>query len=141
MNFDPALFAQLGKSLTDQGNLDKEARTRTAIGRAYYALYLAIRKVIREAENKATHGRNDRVSHGYLQDTLATASDPNLVVLAETLHELYEARRQADYVLEPQGRWITYCQNPRNAKRLLKRAEAEIRRLPKIDFTEMIGKF
>lgn len=141
MTFDPALFAQVGKSLTEQGRLDKEARTRTAIGRAYYALYLAIRKVIREAEGKAIHGRQDRVRHGALLSTLASASNHDLVVLAETLAELYEARRQADYVLEPQGRWIKYCQNPRNAKRLLKRAEAEIRRLPMIDFTEIIGKF
>ena len=140
MSFDPALFTKIGRSLTEQGNLDKEARTRTAIGRAYYALFLAIRKAIREAEGKAIHGRGDRVNHGFLQSTLASASNIDLVVLAETLSELYEARRQADYVLVPQSHWIKYCQNPRNAQRLLKRVEAEIRRLPRIDFSELIGR-
>lgn len=140
MCFEPALFAKIGRSVVEQGDLDKEARTRTAIGRAYYALFLAIRKAIREEEGRAIHGRRDRVNHGVLQSTLASASNYDLVALAETLTELYEARRQADYVLAPKGRWIQYCQNPRNARRILKRVEAEIRRLPRIDFSELTGK-
>ena len=140
MSFDPKLFAKVGHSIRQQGNLDKEARIRTAIGRAYYALFLSIRTEIRTLEGKAIHGRDDRIDHGALKNLLYLANNSDLNNLARTLDELYEARRQADYVLEPTGRWEKYYESPRNAKRLLIRAEAEIRRLPNIDFTEMVGK-
>ena len=140
MSFDPALFAQVGRSITRQGSLDKEARTRTAIGRAYYALFLEIRTAIRTREGRATHGRDGRIDHGALKNSLASASNPELKKLAKHLGELYEARRQADYVLEPSKHWAKYCESPKNAERLLKRVEATIRRLPTIDFTEMVGK-
>lgn len=140
MSFDPKLFAKVGHSITKQGKLDKEARIRTAIGRAYYALFLSIRTEIRTLEGKAIHGRGDQIDHGALKNFLYLAKNTDLNNLARTLDELYEARRQADYVLEPTGRWERYYESPRNAKRLLKRAEAEIRRLPNIDFTEMVEK-
>ena len=140
MSFDPALFASVGRSLTRQGRLDKEARTRTAIGRAYYALFLAIRTAIRTQEGRAIHGRNDRIDHGKLRDVLASANDPDLNSLAKTLSDLYEARRQADYVLQPIGGWAKYCESPRRADRLLKIVEAAIRKLSTIDFTEVMGK-
>lgn len=140
MNFDPALFAKVGRSITRQSYIDKEARTRTAIGRAYYALFLAIRTEIRTAEGKDTHGRGDRIEHGVLRDSLASASNPDLKKLARFLGELYEVRRQADYVLEPIGSWVGYFSKPSNAERLLKRTEATIRKLPTMDFTEMAGK-
>ena len=140
MLFDPALFAQVGRSITRQGSLDKEARIRTAVGRAYYALFLAIRTEIRVQEGSAPHGRDDRIDHGKLKDSLASANNPDLNRLAEILSRVYEARQQADYVLEPIGRWDGYFTKPRNAEKLLRRVEAEIRNLRNIDFTEMVGK-
>ena len=140
MSFDPALFAKVGRSITGQGSLDKEARTRTAVGRAYYALFLAIRTAIRTREGKETHGRDDRIDHGKLKNYLASANNPDLNGLAEILSQVYEARRQADYVLEPIDRWDGYFTSPRNAEKLLKRVEATIRKLPNINFTEMVGK-
>lgn len=140
MSFDPALFAEVGLSITRQGSIDKEARTRTAIGRAYYSLFLAIRTAIRTQEGKEIHGREDRIEHGALNNYLASADSPDLNKLAKILGELYEARRQADYVLEPLDYWAKYCKKPMNAERLLKRVTATIRKLPTMDFTEMIGK-
>ena len=140
MRFDPALFAQVGRSIIRPSSLDKEARIRTAVGRAYYALFLAIRTEIRVQEGSASHGRDDRIDHGKLKDSLASANNSDLNRLAEILSQVYEARRQADYVLEPIGRWDGYFTKPRNAEKLLKRVEAEIRNLQNIDFTEMVGK-
>ena len=140
MRFDPALFAKVGRSITRQGSLDKEARIRTAIGRAYYALFLAIRTAIRNREGREIHGRGDRIDHGKLKNFLYAANDPKLKSLAGVLNDLYEARRQADYVLEPVGHWEGYFTRTRNAERLLKQVEATIRQLPNIDFTEMVGK-
>lgn len=140
MHFDPALFAKVGRSITRQGSLDKEARIRTAIGRAYYALFLAIRTAIRNREGKATHGRGDRIDHGKLTNFLYAANDPELKGLAGILNDLYEVRRQADYVLEPVGNWDGYFTKIRDTERFLKQVEATIRKLPNIDFTEMVGK-
>ena len=140
MNFDPALFAKVGRSITRKGDIDKEARTRTAIGRAYYALFLSIRTAIRTKEGRATHGREDRIDHGLLQNSLSSANNPELNNLAKTLSDLYEARRQADYVLEPTNSWTKLCKSPKYAEVLLKRSEAAIRKLSKIDFTEIVGK-
>ena len=140
MSFDPALFAKVGRSITRQRNIDKEARTRTAIGRAYYALFLAIRTAIWTQEGRETHGRENRIEHGVLKNSLDSAASDDLNILAKLLGELYDARRQADYVLEPSAHWAKYCEKPMNAERLLKRVEATIRRLPTMDFTEMIGK-
>ncbi len=140
MSFDPALFAKVGLSITRRGDIDKEARTRTAIGRAYYALFLAIRTAIRKQESRETHGREDRIDHGALKNSLASAANPDLNNLAKLFSELYEARRQADYILEPSTHWAKYCEKPMNAERLLKRVKATIGKLPTMDFTEMIGK-
>ena len=139
MRFDPALFAQVGRSIIRHGSLDKEARIRTAVGRAYYALFLAIRTEIRVQKGRPPHGRDDRIDHGNLKNSLASANNSDLNRLAEILSRVYEARRQADYVLEPVGRWDGYFTKPVTQK-LLKRVEAEIRNLQNIDFTEMVGK-
>lgn len=140
MSFDPALFAEAGQSIAKQGSIDKEARTRIAIGRAYYALFLSIRTAIRTEEGKEPHGRGDQIGHGNLTNVLYSSDNPELNGLAEILGQLYEARRQADYVLEPAGRWAKDCKSPRKAKNLLRLSEATIRRLSNIDFTEMKGK-
>ena len=140
MLFDPALFAQVGRSIIRPSSLDKEARVRTAVGRAYYALFLAIRTEIRVQEGRPPHGRDDRIDHGNLKNSLASANNPDLNRLSEILSRAYEARRQADYVLEPTGRWNGYFTKPRNAEKLLRSVEAEIRNLRNIDFKEMAGK-
>ena len=109
-------------------------------GRAYYSLFLAVRTKVRDAEGAPTHGRDDNVDHGTLRNSLYSSGSADLVALAKVLEELYERRRQADYVLEPEARWGKELK-PKKADRRAQQVEAIIRsKLPSIDFSPVKGK-
>lgn len=135
--FDPALFAEIGKNIANAGSLDKEARCRTALGRAYYALFLSIRSALRQAQGRPIHGREDHLDHGRLPIALYSAEDPALSAIAKLLDELNRARRTADYVLDPEGGYQSLCISPRRASILAKRTAATIRSLRTVDFAQI----
>ena len=138
--FDPAQFAKIARGLRDRTDLDREARARTMWGRAYYSLFLAVRAKVRDAEGKPTHGRGDHVDHGALRNSLYSSGSADLIALAKLLEELYDRRRQSDYVLEPDHRWDKELK-PTKAARKAKTVEGMIRsRLPSIDFAPLKGK-
>lgn len=139
--FDPSEFAALAADLTDDGKYDKEARTRAALSRAYYALFLSVRSALRTAQGAPTHGRDDRIAHGNLPIALYASNDPGLNAVAKTLEELYRARRTADYELVPDANGAVLCSKPARAQRLARRAEAAIRQLPNLDFSKVAGRF
>lgn len=142
MSFDPSHLIGVAKHLPGFGGIDKEARTRSSVGRSYYAAFLAVRAAICAATGKHI---DDNVSHGDLKDALyAAGSDTgrsDLTATAKILDELYEARRHADYHLDLRGKWEADMQKPAYARGLATKAESVVKRLPTIDFTPMAGRF
>ncbi len=138
--FDPTDFADLANQLGDDNNYTNlAARTRTALGRAYYALMLAVRVAIRKAENKSADvGIAD---HGHLWRTLENSGVPQLMSLGRTLKDLYEARQKADYHLDPpEPKWLAKLADPRFGRMNAEIAKDAISRLPRYDFTPVLGK-
>ena len=138
--FDPLNFANLANVLGDDDTYDLHARTRTATGRVYYSLMLAVRAAIRKAENKSVDLEIE--DHGKLWRTLQETDDSKLQALGKLLEDYYSARKQADYVLDsPNPRWDKWFSDPR-----LVRTEAEVaadtieNRIPKYDFGPVLGK-
>src|SRR5437899_2836273 len=138
--FDPAEFASLANQLGDDDSYTSlAARTRTALGRAYYALMLAVRVTIRKAESKSPDV--EIAEHGHLWRVLEDSGVPQLMALGKRLKDLYEARRKADYYLDPPDpRWIQKLADPRFARTNAEVAQDIIGRLPRYDFTTVLGK-
>lgn len=141
MPFDPSEFVLIAKSLPSNLQVPKEGRTRSAIGRAYYALFLATRAAVCVAVNKhVDHG----VAHGdltaHLYAAASASGDPKLAATAKTLEELYAARRQADYKLEPDTHWAKNLTKPAFAEGLVTRSAVAIGKLAAIDFSPMVGR-
>src|SRR5215218_9914836 len=86
-----------------------EARVRTALGRAYYALYLLVR-----AEIARRHGVSLRsLQHGAMYTRLQSprASD-EVRQLGLDLQLLYTHRQMADYELDPTLSWKEKLEDP-----------------------------
>jgi HEPN domain len=108
--FDPIQFGVLAGQLVI-GSLDArvdgrgtsdECRLRAALGRAYYALYLATRATI-----VRKHGVSSRwMTHGLLHTTLRRSkAGREAQTLGYELRRLYALRQQADYELVPTREW------------------------------------
>lgn len=139
MTFAPEKFANLSKVLARDGNYDTDSRARTCYGRAYYALFLAVRTEIWRAEGRPIHGRGDEVEHGALTDVLFSSDNPKHKALGRALEDLYTARKKADYVLEPSEPWNKRIHKAEKAREFAKRAQSLIRQLDNIDFTDLTG--
>jgi hypothetical protein len=138
--FDPAEFAKLANQLGDDDNYTNlAARTRTSLGRAYYALMLAVRVTIRNAQKRSPDlGFGD---HGHLWRTLEDSGVPQLMSLGKALKDLYEARQKADYHVDPpEPKWVTKLADPRFGRMHAEIAKDAISRLPHYDFTPVLGK-
>ena len=134
--FDPAQFARLAADIPSDMRYDKEARTRTALGRAYYGLFLAVRSAIRRQQSK--HVDDPIHEHGGLQTALYNADTPDLTALAMTLGDLYDARMHADYHIDPDGGWSGKLAKPRYAERLARRSRDAIGRVGSVDFSPVL---
>jgi len=108
--FEPVEFAVLARQLLI-GNLDaaldgrgtsEECRLRAALGRAYYALYLATRAVIVRKHGVPPRSINHGVLHTYLRHSEAGRE---LQALGQELRRLYALRQQADYEMVPTREW------------------------------------
>ena len=104
-NFDPEEFLLLAERLVRSNN---EAEVRTAIGRAYYAVFLKARTNLLLSRFVQTGSARD---HGLVAGALA--DEDNVLELGR----LRQARNRADYRLDL---WT----NPRNARALVNRARA-----------------
>lgn len=135
--FDPMDYAKLAKELPSRLDLPKEARTRAALSRAYYSLFLAVCRQIRSAQGRPVHGRHDRIEHGKVPLALYGPDEPALASIAKFLEELYTARIHADYELEPDEAGQRLCLDPRKAARLARRVEEVIRALDRMDFSQV----
>src|SRR5436309_399381 len=138
--FDPTDFADLANQLGDDNSYTNlAARTRTSLGRAYYALMLALRVAIRNAQKKSPDlGFGD---HGHLWRTLEDSGVPQLMSLGKVLKDLYEAREKADYHLDPpEPKWVKNLADPRFGRMHAEIAKNAISRLSRYDFTAVLGK-
>src|SRR5215218_2154072 len=108
-----------------------EARVRTALGRAYYALYLLVR-----AEIARRHGVSIRsLQHGALYTRLQSprASD-EVRQLGRDLQLMYTLRQRADYEMDPPPSWKKQLEDPTGAEALVRRAGELARTIPHLDF-------
>lgn len=133
--FDPAEFIHLaGQLASDPGS----ARVRAAYGRAYYGLYLSVRREIagrhRIHRRRLTHG----VLYSYLQSPRATTEVRRL---GQELERLYALRQEADYELAPEEPWRRHMEDHRLAATRAARALTLSRSLPGLDFSSVIPLF
>jgi hypothetical protein len=89
--FDPRKFLELAKDLTIDGDYEKDARARTAMGRLYYSVFLLAWQKLQE---KGVPIKNDDKIH---QSVIETYNDNRLSTIGNGLHQLREKRRVADY--------------------------------------------
>jgi uncharacterized protein (UPF0332 family) len=99
---DGQLFLGIARFLSCRTN--DEAASRTAIGRAYYASFLAARKVAFDATppelwRKAGIKNERGIRHKNLQDYLTGSSEEDVQRLGEDLAGLRGDRDNADYVM------------------------------------------
>ena len=144
--FEPLEFAALARQLVvgdldaefDAGVPSQECRLRTALGRAYYALYLATRAAIARR-----HGIQERrLTHGALLTYLQYARMSSEVrLLGQELQRLYRLRQKADYELVPPGDWHARLADPRYVELAAKQAIASARLLEGMDFGPVAALF
>lgn len=128
--FDPRRFASLAAGLVREPGFPADARCRTAVGRAYYALFLAVRA---KYETAGVLTREARIGHGELRARLLGAAAAPAREVGLTLGALYEARRVADYQRAPSPVWRNVVERPSGAGTLIRRAEAALRLLEGIE--------
>lgn len=92
-NFPPRRFLELANELLNDKKYDKEARVRTAIGRAYYAAFLCAKTKLESFEFSFTNV--DTIHRGVIE-ALKTKDGG----LGSKLDDLFEFRVQADYFMD-----------------------------------------
>ena len=144
--FDPVDFILLARQLSTAPpensaitpTILSSARVRTAYGRAYYGLYLTVRREI--ARRHGLHHR--KLNHGavytHLQSPRASKSVRRV---GRELQRLYVLRQTADYELAPSHRWRVDLDNADLAATLAIRALALSRMVPKLDFSPVVSLF
>lgn len=93
--YDPEGFLELANNLLDDENYDFEGRTRTAIGRAYYAAFLFTLKRLQEL---GANFREDYRIHKAVIEKLKTKN----AGLGSKLNALFDYRVDADYKMNAQ---------------------------------------
>jgi hypothetical protein len=136
--FNPSHFADLAVTLPNLDDQDRECCNRSAYGRAYYALFLAVRAAIRRAQNKDV---DEEIGHGYLASTLTSSPNDKIASVGVLLAKLYDARMNADYKLDPKNRWRIDLAKGLEAERLAKAARDQIQALSAVDFTSVLADF
>lgn len=92
--FESEHFLELAKILVTDSNYEVESRTRTAIGRAYYAAFLATRKKLQEL------GYSLREKYRIHDQVIEFAKGEN-TTLGNWLGTLFDERVEADYEEHP----------------------------------------
>jgi hypothetical protein len=142
--FDPVEFILLARQLATDPAVDatatphRSARVRTSYGRAYYGLYLTVRREI-----ASRHGlQHKQLNHGAVYTHLQNSKAPKAVRrLGRELQRLYTLRQTADYELAPREPWRTDLDNARLATALAVRALALSRTVRQLDFTPVVPLF
>jgi len=137
--FEPIEFGVLARQLVtgslatrfDGHGTSDECRLRAALGRAYYALYLATRAAI-----VRKHGVPSRwITHGLLHTTLRhSKAGREVQTLGHEMRRLYALRQQADYELVPTREWQEKLTDRVYVDFMTKQAIASATALDSLDF-------
>jgi len=92
-SFDPRDFFNLADRLLNDMRYEKEARVRTAIGRAYYAAFLCSMKKLQELG--CSFKDVDRLHKDVIEELRSRNGG-----LGSKLNSLFDHRVDADYILE-----------------------------------------
>ena len=143
--FDPVEFAFLARQLA-AGDLNasgepaasREAQLRAAFGRAYYAVFLAVRSVLL----RRYHVRSRWVDHGKLFTHLQhSRAGEHLNHLGREIERLYRLRQKADYDLGPAADWQRRLANPVLADFLARQAIGLTSAVEELDFAPVVHLF
>lgn len=140
--FEPLRFVELGQQLAfDAARVEaqlREARVRTAYGRLYYGLFLAVREVL--VHRHAV--RSGSIDHGKLYTHLQHSRLSHEVRdLGRDMQRLYRLRRDADYELAPPAAIQKQLVDFENAQVLARRAAAWIPRVAHLDLAPVAHLF
>ena len=106
---NPEEFVELASFLPRAPFGTIEARVRTTAGRTYYGVFNLICQLL------AAYGIKPGRDHGQIPTLLSTLAsetkEDQFLDLGLMLGSLYEARRQADYVLSPRPTWVSKLQS------------------------------
>jgi len=136
--FEPSEFMEMAHELA-RGELravSPAVRARTACGRMYYGLYLIVRRILMER-----HGLSSRqLRHGPLYNRLQHSSVHGaLRNLGRDMERLYSLRQKADYELDPGSAWLEEIETPALARVHATRVADLARKVPALDFTEVVS--
>lgn len=103
MSFDWTQYLTLARILADpeESLPNEEARSRTAISRAYYAALLTAENFLRA--RRKVKSRNRYGIHSYVPDTFLRGPSKAWKKVGNKLNQLKDARHRADYEDEFKG--------------------------------------
>lgn len=141
--FDPDHFIGLAVVLAQASDPrllpDLEpARLRTALGRAYYGLYLQVRNAIAVRHGIALRRLGHGAVYTHLQNSRLTAETR---ALGRYLQHLYLLRQKADYELAPDPLWRSKLGDPEVATAAAVEARRLARLIPACDFSPVAHLF
>ena len=125
--FEPEEFVAIAEAL-QSGSADgaAERRFRTAISRAYYAVYLTVRQHIRAARTDPSYD----VEHGKLAKWLANHPDLTVGRFGTEFKDLFKRRTSSDYELHDVVTENAEKVSLLSARNLIGRAEAVVKLVP-----------
>ena len=141
MPFDPATFIQVARDLSRQARGApapiRSARIRTAYGRLYYGLFLAVREELARrhfiSPRRVRHDLASRLQHSALGRQARE--------LGREMQRLYNLRRQADYEISPPPLVSAELEDAANAEVLAGRALEFVKVIPHLDLTPIVHLF
>jgi len=142
--FEPSHFLAVAGWLLDGPQTDpawrsmREARVRTAYGRAYYALYLLVRNELERRHKLRTRALAHGAVYTHLQSSQASEE---VRQLGRELQRLYTLRQKADYELVPIAEWEKLMADERFAAELVVLAAEWSPRLSRLDFSPVVTLF
>jgi uncharacterized protein (UPF0332 family) len=95
--FDPQSFLDLAEALLKDRSYHEETKSRTSIGRAYYAIFLNVRETLPRRIKSQARGS----THLWLIDLLKTSQTNGNRRFGFSLQNLRDDRNKADYELDP----------------------------------------
>jgi len=115
-----------------------EAWVRTAVGRAYYGLYLIVRSAITDRHRISAQ----RLSHGALCSHLQNSRVRREArAIGRHLEYLYSWRRRADYELTLEPHWQRRLSDPDAVMAVTMEAERLARTVHRLDFAPIVHLF
>jgi uncharacterized protein (UPF0332 family) len=95
MSFDWSEYLDLAKELNDNLILNREAKQRSVVSRAYYAVFNLAKNYLEQVEGHLIPRTAD--AHRYVGDQFLMSSESKRQEIASKLSRLRKFRNQADY--------------------------------------------